>query len=286
MDIREFQAIITGSPPADRLILQGRGEPTLHPDLAALLAIAQRDNKFGTVDFYTNGLAQPPAYFTELRQYGLSTFVVSVDSLTPAIARACRAGTDVDKIMRLLVATAEVMKPQVSIVLSKKNIADLPSTLSRLQAIGPIVVYIQPLLNFRREAGDFSKNQYLLDDGDVVTYLAMRVTFAEKFPNIDLRDSVVSFLEDKVGERENTPRVAPGPCRRPFLYPYVTVEGFLTPCCHIYDPGTLGNKNLAVSLFQEAWRSSSVQEWLNELVHGNPAACRECYLNPNYALKE
>ncbi|MFW5499880.1 MULTISPECIES: radical SAM/SPASM family putative metalloenzyme maturase [unclassified Maridesulfovibrio] len=66
----------------EKLVLNGIGEPLLHPDLAAMAAFArERMPKHGSIGFQTNGLLFTDQRARELVNAGVDTFCVSVDSL-------------------------------------------------------------------------------------------------------------------------------------------------------------------------------------------------------------
>lgn len=265
MPLPLFREIVAGSPPASLLIVQGVGEPTLHPQFPELLAAARATGSFGMLLFYTNGLARPADYYLRLLDQGPVVYVLSLDSLDPDIAEDCRAGSDVDRLRELIAATATRMRPSVSLVLSRKNLRDLPRTLAGLDALGPMSVTIQPLMNFRPLAEDTAPNRHALDAADMAEYAALRRDFAARYPALDIRDESLGGV---------------APCTRPFSHPFVTAEGFLTPCCLVYDPAVYGNTSLAGRPFAEAWAAGPVQDWLHEFATGAPEVCRDCVLNP------
>ncbi|WP_243358656.1 radical SAM protein [Fundidesulfovibrio terrae] len=279
MPVALFESIVRKCPPASTLIVQGVGEPTLHPEFLELLACAKGLGKFGAITFYTNGLARPVQYYLDLLESGLSGFVISVDSFDPDIAKSCRAGTDVARLRTLLAAVSRRTRPNVSIVLSMKNLADLPATLLELNALGPVTVSIQPLANYRPEVDDNTPNQYALNEEAMQVYEAMKSGFKELYPNLDVCDAGLAYAR-KNGEAS---RFGAGKvyCRRPFTYPFITSAGYLSPCCLVHEPDVLGRASLAGRSFDEVWASRSVQDWLHELVTATPAVCADCILNPN-----
>ena len=86
MPADRFAAILANAPPADALVLQGIGEPTLHPDLPHFVALARACGKFPAISFNTNALVRDLEYYRGLRGRGLNHLSVSVDSLDPVVA--------------------------------------------------------------------------------------------------------------------------------------------------------------------------------------------------------
>jgi len=67
-----FRSILANAPPADAIILQGIGEPTLNPLLGTFVALARRSGKFNAISFNTNALVHDLAYYQDLRNLGLA----------------------------------------------------------------------------------------------------------------------------------------------------------------------------------------------------------------------
>ena len=63
MPVERFGAILANGPPADAIVLQGIGEPTLHPALPRFVTMARAAGKFGAISFNTNGLARELDYY-------------------------------------------------------------------------------------------------------------------------------------------------------------------------------------------------------------------------------
>ena len=111
----------------DHLVLSG-GEPTLHPDLPALVARA-KERGFRVVEVQTNGVrAADLPYARALVEAGLNKVTVSLHSVDPAVS---------DEITRLPGAFGKTIRAlhhfralgiatQVAHVITKRNFADLP----------------------------------------------------------------------------------------------------------------------------------------------------------------
>jgi MoaA/NifB/PqqE/SkfB family radical SAM enzyme len=118
----------------DHLVLSG-GEPTLHPDLDALVAHARKLN-FRTIEIQSNGVkAAEMAYARRLADAGLNKITVSLHSVDPEHS---------DKITRLPKAFGKTMAAlhnfralgvltQVAHVITKSNFRELPETVRFLR---------------------------------------------------------------------------------------------------------------------------------------------------------
>jgi predicted O-linked N-acetylglucosamine transferase (SPINDLY family)/MoaA/NifB/PqqE/SkfB family radical SAM enzyme len=264
MPAQRFAAILANAPPSDTIILQGIGEPTLHPDLPQLVASARAAGKFGAISFNTNALVREPEYYRHLRAAGLNHVSVSVDSLDPQTAEATRAGTDCERLTEAIRALIALFGPTVtlSILLSRMNAQELPSLLRRLYALGARYVEVQPLIAYG------ATTQPLCLTASELTLARRQIAEAHAtLPGLQMMPAAALTPN---GNR----------CRRPLHAAYVTVDGFLTPCCTTNDASLFGRANLAESSFAALWQSEGVAGWLNAYVDREPAICPGCAFNP------
>ena len=264
MPAQRFAAVLDNAPPADTIILQGIGEPTLHPDLPQLIATARGAGKFGAISFNTNALVRDLEYYRHLRTVGLNHVSVSVDSLDPATAEATRAGTDCARLTEAIQALLGLFGPTVtlSIVLSRHNAGELPALLRRLYALGGRCVEVQPLVGYG------------------ATTRPLCLTASE----LDLARRQIAEARATLPGLQMLPAAALTPngnrCRRPLHAAYVTVDGFLTPCCITNDASLFGGANLAETSFDALWQSEGLAGWLHAYVDREPAICPGCAFNP------
>src|SRR5262249_2807499 len=69
-------------------------------------------------------------------------------------------------------------------------------------------------------------------------------------------------------------------CSRPFRSPYVTIDGYLTPCCTSFDPAVLGHTSVVALPMADAWRQPGVRTWVADCFARDPAICIGCCFNP------
>lgn len=266
MPVAAFRQVVDTLPPSRVICLQGVGESTLHPDFLDLVAIARGSGKYDCITLNTNGLARDRDYYVAMRAAGVDHVSLSIDSLDPDIAAQCRAGTRVDKLASRLDELHELfgMRLTVSIVVSRRNRADLASTLAALNARGPMTVEMQTLIVYDEHHGDDSHAEVALSADEKAALDAELDSWASAYPNLRLAG---------VG---NGAQASPSRCARPFVAPFVTVDGFLTPCCTIQDPAVLGFTSVLDQTFAEAWRQPAVQRWLDSYLRMAPDLCRGC----------
>lgn len=264
MPVDRFSRILDHAPKAQVLVLQGVGEPTLHPDLAQLCAIGRDSDKFDSITFNTNGLAQPIEYFRDLRAHGLSHLSLSVDSLHPLIAQAARTGTDCTALRQMIGDLLDLFGKglTISVLVSRATLDGLESLLADLAYLGAGPVELQPLVSYGP-----STDGLRLTEQDSARVRAIIAQAQNRHPGLIL---MASAALRPSGHR----------CRRPFHAPYVTVDGFLTPCCLTEDTALLGNASLEHTAFADLWHQQGVADWYNRYLDRQPDICKGCAFNP------
>jgi len=267
MPLARYEAVLANAPPADVIILQGIGEPTLHTRLPAMITAARQAGKFGVVSFNTNALLHDLAYYERLKALGLGHVSVSVDSLVPETAEALRAGTDCD-LLRKMVGGLSALFTQgmtLSVVLSRRNLPELPSLLTELHGLGARVVELQPLISYAEQIDSMA-----LSAAELQAARGAVAQIRSRLPDLTV---LLAPAVTPDGSR----------CRRPFTAGYVTVGGFLTPCCTTNDIELFGRTSLAEQTWADAWESPGVQRWLQTYFDREPEICLGCAFNPSGA---
>ena len=68
-------------------------------------------------------------------------------------------------------------------------------------------------------------------------------------------------------------------CVRPWLAPYIRLDGYVTPCCNISDWRALGGLNVFEKDFRSVWNSGQFRQFRRQLKRGPlPSACQGCPL--------
>ena len=264
MPLDRFARVVARLPPAACLILQGVGESSLHPRFREMVALARHSGKFTDIALSTNGLTRDAAYFADLARLGLTGINISVDSLDPATAEKCRSGTRVDKLKRRIGEfAARFPNVTIAIVASRHNLDDIPRTLEILDTLGRFEVQVQPVIDYRGDGAGLNRPGLVR-----LRKLLGRAVGA----CANLRLALAG------GAMEGGPARR---CTRPYMSPYVTVGGYLTPCCTIQDPAVFGYVDLVDRSFAQAWSAPSVQAWLGDFLIADAPFCAGCFLNPS-----
>lgn len=268
-----FQAIVNNMPPSNTICLQGVGEATLHPDFQDLVRFARDSGKYKNITFNTNSLTRSVDYYKKLKENGVNFISVSIDSLDQDIATKCREGTNVKKLKARTIALRELMADDmvITIVVSRLNLDDIRHTLEFLDAlerpshVAPLYIELQKIINFNAQDDSHQQPSLELDEMEMERFRADIVEYRDRFKNLNLSTNDFAL--------PGSNRVR---CPRPFFSPYVTVEGYLTPCCVIEDADVFGKLNMATHSLKDAWNEPIVKSWLESYVEKDPAICDGC----------
>lgn len=135
MDRETFSALAPTFPFLESLVLNGIGEPLMHPALADFVAQARNHMPDdGWIGFQTNGRMMDRDRARALVQAGVDRVCLSADAVSPEMFRAMRSGGergDVDRALDVLAdARAEApgsrLRLGVEFVLTRSNLAELP----------------------------------------------------------------------------------------------------------------------------------------------------------------
>lgn len=157
MRAETFAALEPEFPSLQALVLNGVGEPLLHPGLEGFIRTAKGAMPpEGWVGFQTNGHLLDGARASSLVAAGLDRLFVSVDSTSPELFKAVRGGGSLGHVARALDALAAAKKEHpgsrlevgAEFVLMRDNMAELPALVSWLAKRGVARLVVSHLLPF------------------------------------------------------------------------------------------------------------------------------------------
>jgi radical SAM protein with 4Fe4S-binding SPASM domain len=264
MTVEEFRLIVESLPRTNTLLPQGIGEPTVHPDLPEMVRIASATGKFNDIQMNSNGLAKPPDYYAELFEKGLTGLQISVDTLDQALADRIRTGTDVGRLRECVGLLVKRFPGRVGVrtVVRAENAESIPEMLAELNSFGAMAVYLQIYVDLGSAAGVVSDTR--------------RDRFIKNIRQLEARLSRL---------RVTTLGITPsdGVCASPWTSPAITVDGYVTPCCVIWEKERMNFGNVLETPFSEVWASPVAQEFRREIRSHSPEACADC---PYYVFRK
>lgn len=265
MSVEDFKKIIDMLPPAEQLIPQGIGEPTMNPHLDAMIKIASQSKKFSRIEINTNGIVKPVQYYGLLFEAGLTALTISVDSLDSKIIERLRPGTDVEKLKNFISAILKEYPTRIGIriTVGKMNIDHLPTLLHELNNLGRLNVWLQPFFDMGCSDGVLSPEQ-------CNRFVKEFPRSFSQFPNLSIT------MEQFVPSSQI--------CTAPWKSPAITVDGFLKPCCLIMHQEQVHFGNvLETNSFDLLWNADSVKKCRTDFLVKSPLWCRRC---PFYYVRE
>ncbi|TAJ98775.1 MAG: radical SAM protein [Chloroflexota bacterium] len=257
LSVEDFSRLVTSLPRTDRLHLYGIGEPTMHPKLIELVSFAVASKKFKKISLTSNGLARSVDFYRSMFSAGVSMLSLSVDSLDAQIASQVRAGTDVIRLVdRLKELCSEFPgKIEITTVLGRHNIRTASELFAELDRLGPLRINIQPYDDLGNPGGCLSVEER-------AWFIHEIPTLARRFRNLVLSgDHLLPSLER---------------CTAPWFAPYISVDGYVTPCGRLTDPKVINFGNVLSSDFHHTWFGSDAEKWREQFVRESPNECAGC----------
>jgi putative metalloenzyme radical SAM/SPASM domain maturase len=154
----------------DALILNGVGEPLLHPGLEEMIRTARdRMPAEGWVGFQSNGLLLTGERAVSLASSGLDRVCFSIDGVSPETFRKVRGGGEIEGVERALAAMAAAKKDcgrpdlrvGVEFVVMRGNLRELPDALRWSAARGAtfaIVTHVLPYDLYHGKEAAYGRN--------------------------------------------------------------------------------------------------------------------------------
>ena len=158
-----FEALAPAFPRLEALVLNGVGEPLLHPRLEEMIRSArERMPRSGWIGFQSNGLLLSPERANSLARAGLDRICVSIDAVSPETFRKVREGGEMEGIERALAAMTSAkaacgrpdLQVGVEFVAMRGNLRELPAALRWSAARGARFAIITHVLPYDRDHGE------------------------------------------------------------------------------------------------------------------------------------
>lgn len=165
MDFSTFESLYPVLPKINRLILNGIGEPLLHPELERFVSEARaRMPGNGRIGFQTNGLLLTDLRMQKLVNAGLDLISFSIDAIEPEVLEQVRYGAELKGIEEAIEISSRYKsgvggKPLeigIEFVLQRDNMELLPATLQWCAARGVDFALVSHLLAYNESMKDMA----------------------------------------------------------------------------------------------------------------------------------
>ena len=253
LSLGEFKHILTQFPSVQKISLVGAGEPLMNPELFDIIDFAKKSGK--AVGFATNATLMNKKVSEMIVSSKTDWLNISLDGATKETYEKIRIGSDFGEVIKnvktLVKSLGRQKKPEVSIwfLTMRDNIIELPGLIELAKQLGIQNVCVQSTHYWGR--GDIK--QRILQER-VVANDTVRIKHTLNAAAIIAKKYHIGFsyvnIPDKNSERA---------CQWPWRSCYITVEGYVTPCClHGASPELINFGNIFTEDFEKIWNNSSI----------------------------
>jgi MoaA/NifB/PqqE/SkfB family radical SAM enzyme len=251
---------------ANTLVLQGAGEPLLHPDILGVVA-AVKTSGFHTI-LFTNGTLLERTLIQTFIDLKLDVIRISLWATSPEQYQQNSPGTDPDNFQRAiegmkLVARlkAERKSKFPSVVLhfpiNRNNFQDINSLVDLALATGCNGVSFTPMVNWGG-----ALTPYVLSPGEEKSVRQSLKLLKKRIHSLSLEHNIdKTLLRYRVG-RTFWQKM---PCYIPWLHARITVDGAVRPCTRC----DLSFGNLQNNSFHEIWNGSAIRTFRLKAIRSN-----------------
>ena len=275
MTFETFRAFIDQFPFVQKLAIQGVGEPLMNPEFFDMVAYARSKNIY--VYFNTNACLLNEKNLEKLLAAGPNEVRVSVDGAVKDTYEHFRRGSKFELVMENLKRFAARAGGRIHIgvwfLCMKENIEELPLMPALAADAGVRNLYAQTLHSWGKDELGKKVVQDLGMPRGTFDHIIEKTRAAAVARNVNF--ILASDLSGAAGKRG---------CQWPWFSAYVTVEGFVTPCCvQGANPTIINFGNLHDSPFEKIWNNEEYKEFRAALKSDiPPKICRGC---PAYYTK-
>ena len=288
MTLDAFKRFLCAFPPGlESIQIQGLGEPLLNRDIVEMIEFA-RDRGLHT-GFNTNLTILTDAVAERLVRCGLSFIQISIETMDPKLFSDLRRGASLEKVLANIEKIGEAKKRKgrdtpaihVHAILLKHMLDTIPDLVARLKELGVNGVSFIDLTT------DGLDDSIRLSDGSALQDMALGATMTEE----EIWAAIAEI--QKLGD-ESFSVVTPGgdwggmlmdrkeplgvqTCMELWHRPFVTIDGYVTPCCYLPHQSMMNMGNLNEMSFEEIWFGPAYERlrW-QHLTNRPPERCAVC----------
>ena len=269
MDLEHFKIVIDKMPFIASINLQGLGEPTLNRDIFDMVKYAK--SKGMEIGFFSNATLINDTIANKIVDSGLDYINISLDGASKEVYEKIRVGAKYEKVIenikRLVAVRGNKEKPHISIwfVGLESNYHEIPGLIRLAKELGVNHVNIQSAHSWGKD--------YMQDKTIGINNAMSKALSILKEADKLAKELKIKLTYSTVFDTMQTERG----CKAPWLTAYVSVDGYVTPCCmQASDPRVINFGNIYNSSFNEIWNSHGYKEFRKELRTGMPKVCVGC----------
>jgi len=274
MTLKEFKQIINQFPDLKKIHLHGIGESFLNKDFLNMINYAKQKRIY--VCFNSNFTLVHKDFAERLVDLKVDEIRASLDSANKETYQKIRRHDMFDKVIENIKNLAQVKKEKnsnlpylkVVVVATKYNLVDLPNLIELACSLGVNEIFVQNLQSWsKKEFRETVKKENSI--------------FYEDRKKVQEAFKKTRETAEKLGVKLSQPQLKEKKfsCTWPWTSCWVSVEGFVTPCCNCSDPRTKNFGNLFEKPIEEIWNSQEYNKFREDLKSGNiPEVCKECII--------
>jgi radical SAM protein with 4Fe4S-binding SPASM domain len=267
--------------------LQGIGEPFLHKQTLPMIREARARGL--STNFVTNMTVLTDELARELVGTGQELLMVSVDSIDAEVFADIRRGAKYDVLERVLENLARIQRakaeakaatPRVMVnsLLMKRTLHRAPELVARLSALGVERIYFNDVLTHGMDPEmRFSDGTRCVEESLSDMPVEEKVKALAAIKALQTPGCEIVVPEDWGGVTQRARKDMILTCADLWEKPYVTSEGYVTPCCYAPDKASLPMGNVREQRFEEIWFGPAYQQLRWQHLTGRlPGTCTKC----------
>lgn len=271
MSPEQFETILDKIPTLAGVGLTGVGEPLTNKNIMRMVRAAKARGL--GAGFTTNGTIMPSETVEEICDVGLDWLNFSIDGATKDTFEKIRVGADFGEVLknieRLMTALDGQRRTDVAIsfVGQSENIHELPELVRLVGKLGINNIYVRSIQV--RGSEDLRKRN---EERSILAQMDRFRTYLEEASRTASALGVTlwecRFPDPQLGRR----------CQWPWRSCFISVEGFVTPCClQGSDPRIINFGNIFEMPFRDIWNSPDYQTFRRRLKSPDiPEVCVGC----------
>ncbi len=274
MTFETFTKIVLDNPHILEINLQGQGEPLLNESFFDMIEFGTKNSII--MRTYTNGVMLNNERANKIINSGLFELRISLDGAKKETVEKLRINLDYDQLMdnirQLISIRGRKKYPLVNfwMLANNENFNEIVEIVELAHSLGLDGVKIQTKIMYKKELNNLENIQHnsvnLYEEN--IKELIETASKLARFYNLEFEILHSTYSVDKI-------------CYSVINSSFISVDGFVTPCCKIVDPNELnfGNiyENSLISIFMSdeycAFRKKVISCELNH----DDDICSQCF---------